>query len=51
MYASEDLRNSKISYFELAVFCDQKVLQLDISMRNTVAMKIVETLDELLEQT
>lgn len=48
--AAKDFGNAKIGDFQLAVLCDEQVLELDVTMGDAVGMEIVDALDELLEE-
>lgn len=47
--ASEDFGDTKVGDLELAVFGDEKVLEFDVAVGNTVAVQIVDSLHKLLE--
>ncbi|KAI6775137.1 hypothetical protein HG530_001895 [Fusarium avenaceum] len=49
--ATEDFRHTKVGDLKLAIFGDEKVLKLDIAVGNPVGMQVVNTLNQLLEQT
>lgn len=48
--AAEDLGNAKVGNLELAVLCDEQVLELDVTMGNAIGVQVVDALDELLEE-
>lgn len=51
MRSTENFWNAKVGDFQMTVSGHEQVLELDISMCDTMAMKICHTSNQLLEET